>query len=61
MKVWLAKFFKRKKFQEDYDRETEQCRKIALIEAYKQRDHLRHSATMCMRFQAWNINDISMR
>ena len=61
MKGWLAKFFKRKKFQENYDRDVEQYRKMALIEAYRQREYLKYSANMCMRFQAWNINDISMR
>lgn len=61
MKVSLVQLFKRKKTDEKCDREAEQCRKIALIEAYKQREYLKYSSNMCMRFQSWNMNDISMK
>lgn len=61
MKISFEKLFKRKKIVENYDYEAEQYRKIALIEAYKQREVVRCNSNMCMRFGAMNIYDISLR
>ena len=61
MKISLLQLFKPKNTEKNYDREAEQCRKIALIEAYKQREYVRYNSNMCMRFYSWNVHDISMR
>ena len=61
MKFAFAKLFKRKVSEEVYDREAEQCRKIAELEAYKQKLYLKHNFNVCMGFRSWNMRDISMR
>lgn len=61
MKISLLQLFRPKIMEKNYDREAEQCRKIALIEAYKQRELVRYNSNMCMRFYSCNIHDISMR
>ena len=61
MRISFKKLFKRKKIVEKCDYEVEQCRKIAMIEAFKQREYVRHNSNICMRFQSWNMYDISMK
>lgn len=61
MKFSLVQLFRRKSYVENYDREAEQCRKIAMIEAYKQKLYLKHNFNVCMGFNSWNMRDISMR